>query len=791
MNSEIDLPVPPLCAVRPETVITKDERVVLELSDGRKLIGALQSFDADEGQIEVSGKTQDSTKTLGMHEIRLMHAPEPRLWLPDEDSLLSPSKGVKVTTEPLEFEIEFNDHSTIDGSTFGFRNGRHGIHLFPVLEGKRYTHLFVPNGAIARHRIGKQLGQQLVKDRILSERDVAMVLLEQQEKRSESLGDVLTRNAIISPAALERAVKRQERMPHMQLGEILVEERMIERAELDNALAQQKQQRRKPLGELLVARGLVTAEDIQKSLASKYGVPYVNLREFPVDYVAAKSIGSSYARCHTVLPVHRFGSKLVVAMDDPTKGEVIDALHKQTGQIIEPVMAGREDILWAIDQYNRDHLEPKQKAQAARQTRAPGPKLRSKTRAPEIMDFISRAAGEGASYIHFECQGHNRGINVSFRIAERLEHRGNITASQQTAFLAQLKTQSRFPQALAHVPQRGELTLDLGGQTRTLPLHYLPCVDGREDYVLHCLPDASQDGFEHLDLSDEHLQRLIKLSDNRSGLILVTGPRGQGKSTTLRALFEHINGDTRKAWMVGEHPFAPPPNTRQLRADAHAFNATTQLKQLASADADAAFLPTVTDAATTQAMMEFVLGGRLALASTLSPRAADALTTLLHLGAPAYALAEGLRGVLGQRLARRLCTHCKERYHPAKDELIALAAEYHAESAPRDGAHNPTVHESIVAHWTEHYADMNGAFTLYRRRACPRCHHSGYSGRLPLHELLEMTAPLRQALLDGATNQALITLARQGGMKTLKQDGIEKLLQGQTDLAQVRAACTD
>ena len=356
MGQAINYPTPPLCIVPTEMRVQRGENVVLELNNGHKLTGKLEKFDSEKGNISVLVDGADKPKINGMHEIRLLRIPTPRRWILDEDSILTQAKGVKVTTEPLEYEIELTDHTTLEGTTHGFRNGRHGIYLFPVLEQNEYNHLFVPNSAITRHRIGKHLGQQLVKDKVISDRDVAIVLMEQQDNRSRSLGEHLAMTAVVSPDQLVKAIKRQTSMPHLQLGEILIQEKLITSEQLENALIQQKKQRTKTLGELLIDKGLVNQETIQQSLATKLGFPFVDLHQFPLDLTVLNLIDKEFALSHNVMPLHHHNDKLVVAMLDPTKWETIESLQTRTGFNIEPVIAIQVDILWAINFYFGDSL---------------------------------------------------------------------------------------------------------------------------------------------------------------------------------------------------------------------------------------------------------------------------------------------------------------------------------------------------------------------------------------------------------------------------------------------------
>jgi type II secretory ATPase GspE/PulE/Tfp pilus assembly ATPase PilB-like protein len=173
-------------------------------------------------------------------------------------------------------------------------------------------------------------------------------------------------------------------------------------------------------------------------------------------------------------------------------------------------------------------------------------------------------------------------------------------------------------------------------------------------------------------------------------------------------------------------------------------------------------------------------------------RASEAMERLINMGLPKYEIADSLLAILAQRLVKKLCTHCKKRYLPNSEEMRMLVAEYCAEMYDEN---EPTVrvkalHEKVLNTWIETYTKPSEELMLYRAAGCKHCNHTGYDGRIALHELLEITAPIRRALLDGTDTAGLVDLALKSGMKTLKQDGIEKILQGHIDMVQVRNACT-
>ena len=807
MSQAINYPTPPLCIVPEEMKVRHGEKVVLELNDGHKLVGKLEKFDSEKGNISVAVEDLDKPKVHGMHEIRLLRIPTPRRWILDDDSILTQAKGVKVTTEPLEYEIELTDHTTLEGTTYGFRNGRHGIYLFPVLEQNEYNHLFVPNSAITRHRIGKHLGQQLVKDKVISDRDVAIVLMEQQDNRSRSLGEHLAMTAVVTPDQLVKAIKRQTSMPHLQLGEILIQEKLITNEQLESALIQQKKQRNMTLGELLIDKGLVNQETIQQSLATKLGFPFVDLHQFPLDLTVLNLIDKEFAMSHNVMPLHRHNDKLVVAMLDPTKWETIESLQTRTGFNIEPVIAIQMDILWAINFYFGDSAitadstlvrksTPKQLAEADEEDKKclfpDANKVNHESVAQFLRTVILDGARRGITHIHFE-PARNRGAIVRLRKDGDLSEAGVIPERAWQPLITELRTLAKLTPENNFCAQLMSIDTHFLEPARIeLQLAAIPNVDGGEDIVLKMGTSNFAPQLKDIGLSTSNLKRLLELSDSSRGLILVAGTYDSGKSTTLSALLTHLNKTHKKIWMIGEEGRKMPEGIRQAPLQlGSSANQITPLDVILHADPDIIMIGDLSDQPTAQKALAAALTNHLIFSALSVRRAGEALDRLINMRLPTYEIADALLAILAQRLVKKLCVHCRKRYMPNSEEMRMLVAEYCAEMYDENesSVRIKALHEKVLNGWTEAYTQPAEELMLYRASGCKHCQNTGYDGRIALHELLELTPAVRRALLDGADAVAITSAAMTSGMKTLKQDGIEKVLQGHTDMAQVRSAC--
>ena len=408
-----------------------------------------------------------------------------------------------------------------------------------------------------------------------------------------------------------------------------------------------------------------------------------------------------------------------------------------------------------------------------------------------LRTVILDGARRGITHIHFE-PVRNRGAIVRLRKDGDLSEAGIIPERAWQVLITELRTLAKL------TPEK-----NFGAQLISIDTHFLeparielqlaaiPNIDGGEDIVLKMGASNFAPQLKDIGLSTSNLKRLLELSNSSRGLILVAGTYDSGKSTTLSAVLTHLNKTHKKIWMIGEEGRKMPEGIRQAPLQLGSSNQITPLDVILHADPDIVMIGDLSDQPTAQKALAAALTNHLIFSALSVRRAGEAVDRLINMRLPTYEIADALLAVLAQRLVKKLCTHCRKRYMPNSEEMRMLVAEYCAEMYDEDesAVRIKALHEKVLNGWTEAYTKPAEELMLYRATGCKHCQNTGYDGRIALHELLEFTPQVRRALLDGADTPAIMSAALASGMKTLKQDGIEKVLQGYTDMAQVRSAC--
>jgi type IV pilus assembly protein PilB len=517
-----------------------------------------------------------------------------------------------------------------------------------------------------------------------------------------------------------------------------------------------------PFGQTLVDRGIVTPENLAQALARQMGVEYIDLDSFVVDRAAAEKVGASICRRHVLLPVTIRDGRLVVAMADPGDLLALDDVRLASGMSAYAAVAPRDRILQAIDKYTGQESELEDLATAAAPLDLPD--LSTMTEVTDdspivkyVNSVLTRAVGDGASDVHIEPG--ERGVRVRYRVDGVLHEIADLPKNLQSALISRVKVMSDIDIAERRRPQDGRLTLPVSGRAVDLRVATLPTVWG-EKIVLRVLDNTGvKRDLDGMDFAPDTLARFSHAISKPHGLVLVTGPTGSGKTTTLYAALNKINSSTINVITVEDPVEYRLAGINQIQVNRKAsLTFASALRAILRADPDVVLLGEIRDSETAQIAVESALTGHLVLSTMHTNDAPSAVTRLSEIGIEPFLVGSSVSCVLAQRLLRRLCDHCKAPYEPtAVDHAAAESAQLTIEP---DGV-------------------------LYRPVGCAYCAHIGFRGRMAVHEVMPMSESIERLTIAGASASALASTAREEGMRTLRADALIKALAGHTSVDEV------
>ncbi len=552
-----------------------------------------------------------------------------------------------------------------------------------------------------------------------------------------------------------------------RLGEILIQEGLLTEEQCRQVLSEQSSSGHR-LGYLLVKQGLVEENAITKVLARQYRMPAVDLSQFKVDPHISKLIPADMALKHTVLPLKREGRTLTVAMADPTNLGLIEDLKFITRYDLFPVIAGEytlrtliekqyetedqqlSDILKDMEEEDIEVLE-EQEDEVATQAQiedAPVVKL--------INGFLIDAVKRGASDIHIEPFEHE--LRVRYRIDGALLEVMRPPIKMRAALTSRVKILSQLNIAERRLPQDGRLKLKMGNRVIDFRVSTLPVLFG-EKIVLRILDkgnltlDLATFGFEPKAEKD-----LMTAIANPYGMVLVTGPTGSGKTTTLYSALSQINNIDVNI-MTAEDPVEynlQGINQVQVRPDI-GLTFASALRSFLRQDPNIIMIGEIRDLETGSIAIKAALTGHLVLSTLHTNDAPSTVTRMIDMGIEAFNVASAVNLVVAQRLVRRVCKQCKQEVTYDEPELLALNSDL----------------------------DALSDFTFMRGEGCDACGGTGYAGRAGLYEVMAMSPDLRKLILQGASVADIRDKAVEEGMLTLRMDGLKKVERGVTTLEEV------
>ncbi len=544
-----------------------------------------------------------------------------------------------------------------------------------------------------------------------------------------------------------------------QLGSILLEDGVLTEEQLMDAIDEQ-QKRGQSLGRTLVELGLISEAQLVRALASQVGMEFVELGDFPVDQAAVQLVPAQVCRRHTALPIALEDRAIKVAMANPGNVVAVDDFRALTNREVIPVVAAHDDVVAAIDRFCRadNELEDLQGSLES--------DVESDSDLGDVIEddapivrfvnlIITQAIQDRASDIHIEPA--EKDLRVRYRIDGVLHEMQRASKGIQNGVISRLKIMADIDIAERRKPQDGRLSVSHQGRKIDLRVATLPTVWG-EKVVMRVLDNttATMD-LEDLGIRPENYEIYRKSFTKPYGMILVTGPTGSGKSTTLYATLNQVSKPEINVITVEDPVEYRIPNINQVQVNPKAgLTFAAALRSILRADPDVVLLGEIRDHETAQIAIEAALTGHLVLSTLHTNDAPSAITRLIEMGIEPFLVGSAIDSVVAQRLARRLCGKCKSEYQP---ELAAIQERFDWK-----GKESPV---------------------LFRAEGCSACSNTGYRGRLALHEVMPVTEDIERLAVARASSVEIANKAKEQGMVTLMQDGWAKVQDGLTSIEEL------
>jgi type IV pilus assembly protein PilB len=554
-----------------------------------------------------------------------------------------------------------------------------------------------------------------------------------------------------------------------RLGELLVRENLISLQQLQKAQEEQRKQGGR-LGVQLTKLGFIDEQDLTTFLSKQYGVPSINLAEFEIDAEISKLVPREVAEKHLVIPVNRAGSSLIVAMSDPSNIYAIDDLKFVTGYNIEVVVASEASIKQAIDKSYDSGLSYKEVMEGFDDAEIELGRMEEEVNVLDLEKsaedapvvklvnlVLVDAIKKGASDIHVE--PYEKSMRVRYRIDGVLYEVMKPPLKLKNAMLSRLKIMAELDIAERRLPQDGRIKLKVGkGKEMDFRVSSLPTLFG-EKIVLRLLDkgnlqlDMTKLGFEQKQL--DAFKKAIYLP---YGMVLVTGPTGSGKTTTLYSALSELNKITENI-CTAEDPVEynlMGINQVQMHEDI-GLNFAATLRSFLRQDPDIIMVGEIRDFETAEIAVKAALTGHLVLSTLHTNDAPSTINRLLNMGVEPFLVTASVNLILAQRLARKVCQECR---------------------APIDVPHQTLLDLGVRPD------ELNG-LTIYKGAGCHVCSNTGFKGRIAIYEVMTVSDTLKELILNGASAAELKMQAVKEGMKTLRRSALDKLIQGVTSPEEV------
>ncbi|BES65344.1 ATPase, T2SS/T4P/T4SS family [Gottschalkiaceae bacterium SANA] len=546
----------------------------------------------------------------------------------------------------------------------------------------------------------------------------------------------------------------------LRLGDLLIENGIITDDQLKDALSTQKRNGGK-LGETLQDLGFVTENEIINTLVYQQGIDYINLDKYKFDLEVVYFVPEKIARKYTVLALKKDGNQLTVTMEDPLNVFAIEDLHIISGYEIKVAISKKEKIMKYINQlYTNitaqsaideivDEFSVEEVKQESLSTEDLANSIDNAPIVRLVNTVITQAVNLKASDIHIEPNASE--VRVRVRVDGILREIMHPDLASLPAIVARIKIMSSMDIAERRIPQDGRIELVVNNKGIDLRVSTLPTVYGEKVVIRILDRSVSLRSVEELGLMEESVNSFHRLISGQNGIILVTGPTGSGKTTTLYAILNELNTASKNIVTLEDPVEYKLHGINQVQVHEKAgMTFAKGLRSILRQDPDTIMVGEIRDNETAEIAIKAAITGHLVLSTIHTNSALSTVTRLTDMGIPSYMVASSLKGIIAQRLVRRLCPHCKEAYESSEFEVRSLELD-----EPR---------------------------TLYRKKGCFECGGTGYEGRTAVYEIFLLDEYARSLVYTGMQEDEMLNLLKRRGYLTLKDSCIELIKVGITSV---------
>jgi len=546
----------------------------------------------------------------------------------------------------------------------------------------------------------------------------------------------------------------------MRLGDTLISLGLITDEQLKYALNKQKTSGGKRLGEILVEENIITQQQLIDVLKTKFGVESIDLRSIKLDPSIVKLLPENLARRHKAVPIKISDGKLIVAMSDPLDRPALAEIGMITQKPTQAVLASPSDIKYAIDVVFSD-TNANKAADEYMRIQSSGADfddnnldINSAPIVKLVTSLIESGVRMKASDIHIEPEVDK--MRVRMRIDGVLYETLSISNKPHNAIVSRIKIMANMNISEKRIPQDGRILTEVDGREIDLRVATIPSTQG-EKVVIRILDRQSLvEGIHNLGLSESGEEKFKSIINRPYGMVLVTGPTGSGKTTTLYTVLMSLNNVNRNIVTIEDPVEYDIPGIYQTQVNPKAgLTFATGLRGFMRADPDVVMVGEIRDEETADVAVNAALTGHLVLSTLHTNDSVGAVARMVEMGVKPYILASSLSGVIAQRLVRKICPHCKTEYEATLQDKLAIGL-------PEDKD-----------------------YILYKGAGCENCNDTGYKGRIGVFEILPISNELRNLITKDTSTNKLFEAAKKEGLVTLREDGVDKVLRGVTTVQEV------